>query len=356
MNEQHLEAAVATRTSEVADSVETLDGDYCVDDSQIAAPWPDEPSEMQLDTEEYLAEQDRLENISAARTKSVVSVERLIQTMRVERRFLIGPKLFPKHGRMLITGMSGTGKSVLTLYLAACLTTKQPFFGITNTHKDDNYGQPKFPISDSSAVLYLDYELPAEIRAEERLKPLVPQFPKEFQKNLFFPPHPSLYRLHNQAGETARAGSFDALQKLVSKVRPDVLIVDPLSSAHSLDENTIAIKQALNNVDRLIDLYGCAAIIVHHSTTKSPLDAKGNKVKKAAIEQPRGHSSLVDWCDVHMHFEASEESVDDDHENNNHKVIEMSFGKARYCRRPDKRRLNVNFEGMLVDALRRAKW
>jgi RecA-family ATPase len=150
-------------------------------------------------------------------------------------------------------------------------------------------------------------------------------------------------------------GSFDALQKLIAKVRPDVLIVDPLSSAHSLDENSIAIKQALNNVDRLIDLYSCAAIIVHHSSTKAARDKQGNKYQKATIEQPRGHSSLVDWCDVHMHFEAFEEALDGDDEPNEAKTIEMSFGKSRYCRRPDKRRLQVNFEAMEVTTVRKRK-
>jgi hypothetical protein len=240
--------------------------------------------------------------------------------------------------------------------LAACLTSKQPFFGILNNHKDENYGKPKFPISDSSVVLYLDYELPEEIRAEERLKPLVGQFPPAFRENLFFPVHPSLYRLHNQVGEAVGRGSFDALQKLVDNARPDVLIVDPLSSAHSLDENSIAIKQALNNVDRLIDLYGCAAVIVHHSSTKAPRDKHGNKYQKATIEQPRGHSSLVDWCDVHMHFAASEEARDEEvDEPNEAKTIEMSFGKSRYCRRPDKRRLKVNFEVMEVIAVKGKK-
>ena len=313
------------------------------------------PHPNELEAEEYFAEDHRLESLAVARAKSIVSVRQLVQKPVVERPFLIGPKLFPKHGRMLITGMSGTGKSTLTLYLAACLASKQPFFGILNTHKDEDHGKAKFPISDTSAVLYLDYELPEEIRAQDRLKPLVARFPKEVQDNLFFVSHPSLYRLHNQVGETIGSGSFDALQKLVGKVRPDVLIVDPLSSAHSLDENSIAIKQALNNVDKMIDLNGCAAIIVHHSSTKTARDEQGKKRKKATIEEPRGHSSLVDWCDVHMHFAAFEEARDEDDEPNEAKTIEMSFGKSRYCRCPDKCRLKVNFEAMEVTVMRKGQ-
>jgi hypothetical protein len=150
---------------------------------------------------------------------------------------------------------------------------------------------------------------------------------------------------------------YDALEKLVRRTRPDVLIVDPLSSTHSLEENSIAIKQALNNVDRLIDLYGCAAIVVHHSTTKVRTGKNGEPIKKDPIEEPRGHSSLVDWCDVHMHLKAdgSDDEVDEDGEPSPFKTIEMSFGKARHCRKPEKRRLFVNFEAMRVIQVKKLK-
>ena len=256
---------------------------------------------------------------------------------------------------MLITGMSGTGKSTLTLILAACLTSKKPLFGILDTHKGGNYGEPKLPISSPSEVAYLDYELSDAIRVEKRLRPLVDQFPPEFQTNLFFPKNPSLYRLHNQVGEARGEGSFDALERLVANTRPDVLVIDPLSSTHSLDENSIAIKQALNNVDRLIDSYGCAAIVVHHSTTKSRTDRNGKPIERDPIEEPRGHSSLVDWCDVLIHLKAVEsaDEVEEDDEPSPLKIIELSFGKARHCRKPEKRRLSVDFTAMRVSQLKK---
>lgn len=310
---------------------------------------------LEQEAENYVTQEEQSKQLAAARATKVRSVERLVKMPVVERRFLIGPDLLPKQGRMLITGKSGTGKSTLTLILAACLASKTPLFGILNTHKDENYEKPIFPIADASSVLYVDYELPEDIRTEERLRPLLKQFPEEFQRNLFFPPHASLYRLHNQAGEAPDRGSYDALSSLLKSVRPDVLVVDPLSSTHSLDENSIAIKQALNNVDRLIDLYGCSAIVVHHSSTKSSLDREGNKVKKDTIAEPRGHSSLVDWCDVHTHFEAEKTDAgpDEDDEPSQAKIITMSFGKARYSRRPNPRRLSVDFEAMRVSPVRK---
>lgn len=256
------------------------------------------------------------EEVASARNRLLVSAKELVQTKNVGRQFLIGPDLFPKHGRMLITGKTGTGKSTLTLYMAACLASKAPLFNITHTHNGSNKGLPKFPIMAESAVLYLDYELPPEIRAEKRLKPLASHLPESFQRRLLFPPHPSLYRLHNQEGEAKNEGSFDGLKKLIAETRPDVLIIDPLSSAHSLDENTIEVKQALNNADSLIDQYGCSVVLVHHATTKTSRNKDGELVEKDAIEQPRGHSSLVDWCDVHIHFAADTKrlSRDEDEE------------------------------------------
>jgi hypothetical protein len=310
---------------------------------------------LEQEAEDYAAEVEQSKQLAEARATKVRSVAQLIKKPVVERRFLIGPNLLPKQGRMLITGKSGTGKSTLTLILAACLTSKTPLFGIMNTHKGEDYGKPIFPIADASSILYVDYELPEDIRTEERLRPLLEQFPEEFQRNLFFPPHASLYRLHNQAGEAPDKGSYDALSNLLRSVRPDVLVVDPLSSTHSLDENSIAIKQALNNVDRLIDLYGCAAIVVHHSSTKAPIGKDGKQVQKDTIAEPRGHSSLVDWCDVHMHFEAEKADSDEDEneEQNQAKTITMRFGKARYCRKPDKRRLLVDFDAMRVSPVRK---
>lgn len=313
--------------------------------------------EQEQQTADFRAETAFLEDVHMPRTKALNSVQTLLSKPYVGRGFLIGPDLLPEGGRMLITGMSGTGKSTLTLILAACLASKRPLFSIIDTHKGVNYGEPKFQISHISVVVYLDYELSDEIRAEKRLRPLVQEFPPEFQENLFFPRHPSLYRLHNQKGEPTNEGSYDALEKLVKGTRPDVLIIDPLSGTHSLEENSIAIKQALKNVDRLIDLYGCAAIVVHHSTTKSRTDRYGRPIEKDPIEEPRWHSSLVDWCDVLMHLKAVEsaDEVDEDAESTQRKTIEMSFGKARHCRKPERRRLSVEFAAMRVSPLKKLK-
>jgi hypothetical protein len=58
-----------------------------------------------------------------------------------------------------------------------------------------------------------------------------------------------------------------------------------------------------------------------------------------------------------MHFEAEKADPDADEdeaeEQNQAKTITMRFGKARYCRKPDKRRLLVDFDAMRVSPVRK---
>ena len=70
--------------------------------------------------------------------------------------FLIGPKLLPIGGRMLLTAETGTGKSALALHIAACIISGKPLFGLRRAKKDEHHGRPCFPVMKTSDVLYLD--------------------------------------------------------------------------------------------------------------------------------------------------------------------------------------------------------
>jgi RecA-family ATPase len=240
---------------------------------------------------------------------------------------------------MLLTGVTGAGKSGMALHIAACLASKTPLLNLVHRHKGPEYGEPVFPVTEPSTVLYIDYELPHSIRAEKRLIPLSKSFEKKFGHRLYFAPYLSRYRLHNMRGEEAGKGSFDKLARLVKATRPDVLVIDPLSSSHTVDENTIALKQPLNNVDRLIDEYGCAVLIVHHASVKSERDRSGRKVEKDTAQQPRGHSSLLDWTDVHVHLnELPVAGSAKEREGEDHRFLELAFGKTRYALHTTKNR------------------
>lgn len=235
---------------------------------ELAAPIEDtsevgleQSDPYELQAEEYQEQQAKDAAIQDSRSRQLFSARTLLKTAWQPQSFLIGPRLLPKHGRMLITGTTGTGKSALALHLAASLATGSPMFGILNLHKGDEYQQAKFPIFGKSTVLYMDYEIPHNIRTLDRLTPLVKHFPEgQFREalldNLFFAQHPTRYRLQNEKGEKPGEGSFDALRQLVANVQPNVVFFDPLSSTHSLLENGNEIKQAYNKADKLIDEYG----------------------------------------------------------------------------------------------------
>jgi hypothetical protein len=223
----------------------------------------------------------------------------MLNTAYPTQRYLIGPKLLPKGGRMLLTAENGTGKSALALNIVASIITGKGLFGFTHTHKDKDYGKDLFPTAAHQTCLYIDYEIPAANRKEERLLPLTKVFGTKFADSVFFPKRPSDYRLENGRNE-GHAGSFDRFYSLVSRTKPSVIVIDPFSSTHSVDENSNAVKQPLNAIDRLIDASGATVILVHHESTKELRDNRGNVIEKNTKEKARGHSALTDWADLHL--------------------------------------------------------
>jgi len=258
--------------------------------------------------------------------------------------FLIGPKLLPVGGRMLITAEAGTGKSALALHIAACIITGKPLFGLLRAKKDVDHGKPYFPVVKPCDVFYLDFELPEHIRWKERLYPLTSEFGVDFLKDIYFPKKPNELRLDPGEG-------FNKLRKFVRAMKPGVTIIDPLSSTHSADENTNSLKQPLNRIDQLIEDSGTTVILIHHSSSKKARNAFGDVVEKTAKERPRGHTCLVDWADVQLHLEALNAKdrrryEDDDEEIEPGRLLGLEFGKTRYCQTPRGRKIEADIEEM----------
>ncbi len=280
--------------------------------------------------------------LEETRRRNLITAEAMSKKLYSKQSFLIGPNLLPKAGKLLITAATGTGKSSISLYISACLATGTPLFDIKHKSKKDNrFGKPFFEVPDKSFVCYLDYEIPEALRQKLRLEPLSNSFKDEsFRRNIAFPIHPSNYRLENQQGE-GNPGSFDRLLTLMQATKPDVLVIDPFSSTHSLDENSAQIKQALNNIDRIIDATGTAVILIHHATSKVPRDNKGHEIDKSAIEKPRGHSVIVDWPDAHVHFEEVKQQGQP-----KSRVLCMEFSKIRHGTRLKSKMIAADFTNM----------
>jgi hypothetical protein len=282
--------------------------------------------------------------LKAGAMKELITGEQMAHKSYNQEHFLIGPKLLPVGGRMLITAEAGTGKSALALHIAACVITGKPLFGLLRAKKDADYGKPSFPVVKPCSVFYLDFELPEHIRWQERLHPLTKEFGIDFLSEIYFPKRPSELRL--DAGE-----GFEKLRRLIGAVKPGLTIIDPLSSTHSADENTNSIKQPLNKIDQLIEESGTTVILIHHSSAKKTRNVRGEIIEKSAKERPRGHTSLVDWADVQLHLEAltakdRRRYEDDEEETETAKVLGLEFGKTRYCQIPRRCKIEADIEEM----------
>jgi hypothetical protein len=297
-------------------------------------PLPESPQE-EPETDDVL---------KARAMKELITGEQMANKSYKREHFLIGPKLLPVGGRMLITAEAGTGKSALALHIAACIITGKPLFGLLRAKKDVDHGKPYFPVIKPCDVLYLDFELPEHIRWNERLHPLTNEFGVDFLSHISFPKKPNELRLDPGEG-------FDKLRKFVRAIKPGVTIIDPLSSTHSADENTNSLKQPLNRIDQLIEDSGTTVILIHHSSAKKTRNAYGDVVEKTAKERPRGHTCLVDWADVQLHLEALSAKdrrryEDDEEETETAKLLGLEFGKTRYCQIPRGRKIEADIEEM----------
>ena len=291
----------------------------------------------QTSPESSLEESESDDALKARAMKELITGAQMANKSYKRKHFLIGPKLLPIGGRMLITAETGTGKSALALHIAACIMTGEPLFGLLRAKKDADYGKPYFPVTTPCDVLYVDFELPEHIRWNERLYPLTREFGPDFLKDIYFPKRPSELRLDPGEG-------FDKLRNLVRAIKPGVTIIDPLSSTHSADENTNSLKQPLNRIDQLIEDSGTTVILVHHSSAKKARTAFGDIVEKTAKERPRGHTSLIDWADVHIHLETLNAKdrgryEDEDDGAETARVLGLEFGKTRYCPTPRGRKI-----------------
>lgn len=282
--------------------------------------------------------------IRSSAMKDLITGAQMANKSYNREHFLIGPKLLPVGGRMLMTAEAGTGKSALALHIAACIITGKPLFGLLRAKKDVDHGKPCFPVIKPCDVFYLDFELPEHIRWRERLRPLTNEFGVDFLKHISFPKKPNELRLDPGEG-------FDKLRELVRAIKPGVTIIDPLSSTHSVDENTNSLRQPLNRIDQLIEQSGTTVILIHHSSAKKTRNVRGEIIEKSAKERPRGHTSLVDWADVQLHLEAltakdRRRYEDDEEETETAKVLGLEFGKTRYCQIPRGRKIEADIEKM----------
>lgn len=247
----------------------------------------------------------------------VVSLSEIWATEYAKEQFLIGPCLLPVAGAMALSAETGVGKSWISEHIALCMVQGKPLFDYLHARKDAKFGTAVFPVKQADKVLYVDYELSHGVR-KQRL-PSPGEVEPELAERLVFARFPSYYRLDDL--------SFGGLRNLVKLTKPNVVIIDPLSSAHSYAENTSEIKRAFKNLDTLRQEFGVAVIVVHHASSKKLRDKDGEIVERNPLEMFRGHTTIVDWCDVAMVLTDIETPVKPE----DHVYLKLAFAKIRHA-------------------------
>lgn len=264
----------------------------------------------------------------------VVSVDEILSTEYPPQEFIIGPSLLPRGGCMLLGAATGVGKSWVALHIAQCLVTGRPLFD-AHYHKNGTGQRPKYTVDRLDKVLYIDYELQHSSRKSRLQTDLPPGL------GLYFPRNPSLYGMDDER--------FVRLHDLVKETRPNLLVLDPLSSAHVYEENTSQIKQALNRIDLLRVEYGMAVLIVHHATSKIMRDKESKEVFRKPIEMFRGHSSIVDWADLALAlYPYKQRDTDEEGTVEPTKTLHLAFAKTRYADNRKPIKIDINFASQKV--------
>lgn len=265
----------------------------------------------------------------------VLSVDEIRDTEFPPQKFIIEPHLLPRNGAFIIGAATGVGKSWIALHIAQCLASGAPLFDAVYL-KHGKEHTARFPVIKMAKILYLDYELSHQMRKDRLMKAL----PRG--TGLVFARNPSLYGLDER---------FAALEKLVSEERPDVLIVDPLSSAHHFEENTNELRKAFSRLDKLRDKFNLSVIVNHHASSKIERDAEKKIVLKRPIEMFRGHTSIVDWADLAVALFPLDEKESDSDVPSGQINLRLSFAKTRHTSYRRSIKLKVDCLGGTISLL-----
>ncbi|MFC1918611.1 AAA family ATPase [Chloroflexota bacterium] len=92
--------------------------------------------------------------------------------------------------------------------------------------------------------------------------------------------------------------SIPAIESLIIKIKPKVIIVDPLANLLKREDKKEDVESLLKEFDRLIEQYGISIIIIHHS----------RKGKGETLESMRGSSALPGWADTICRIERRDQS------------------------------------------------
>lgn len=208
----------------------------------------------QIDFAEYLA----------------ISGDILLSKIQEQSEEIIANGILPKGGGLILAGESGEGKSLLRLELAIHLALGRDIW---------NLDIPK-----PQKVLIIQFENTEFIEAY-RLKRML--------GGLGFDRCPSnlMFSTPSTRFDVGEKKDLALLIRMIAKYQANVVIYDPLTSLHCINENdNVQMRAVLDNITDVNRKTGASAIILHHYGKPS--------AESAGSHRTRGASSIKDWCDT----------------------------------------------------------
>jgi archaellum biogenesis ATPase FlaH len=198
-----------------------------------------------------------------------------IQSETVSFEFLI-KDLWPKGESFLLTGEGGCGKSLFALNMALDLVSEG------NTKFIETYD-----VVGDNRVLFLQSENSRSM-AKARTTAILRGFPvySQFTKKIRF------FGINNDirvSGDLLKDKKLkELLHSQIEIHKANILIIDPLVSFHSGDENSNdQMRRVMDSITAISDLYNLSTIVIHHEVKEyiKPRKAGG-----------RGASAIGDWA------------------------------------------------------------
>ena len=215
-----------------------------------------------------------------------------------EERFVVDSGLVPLGGLVFVGGPPKSYKSFLLLTAALQMSCGLPLFGACVKHAGAT--DYRFGVKRPMRVLMVEQEL-GWIDDRERLEPMWKSLNDKHKQlicdNLYIEAAPygmnSLVRLDNE--ESDRHYLIEA----IDKVKPDVLILDPLSMFHRQDENSARdMSLLMRNLAVIRNRFQLKGTIISHHTSKPRHD--GIVISDAPPDLLRGSSVLFATGDSYI--------------------------------------------------------
>lgn len=210
--------------------------------------------------------------------RRTLTINELFATEFQRKNYVIGKGILPVGGCLLLAGESGVGKSMLRNELALHISLGWPFLGM------------EIPTARSVFIFQFENTLEAE---QTRLRAMVKGLrlsEGNFPGRISF----SIPTIRVDLGDIA---SQTEILSIIREAGAEVVIFDPLSSLHCVNENdNVQIRRVLDNLTGICRQANVTAMLVHHFG-KPGKDDDGNTAHRV-----RGGSSIRDWADTVMTF------------------------------------------------------